>query len=103
MKKPLQGFIEFIRSQGVVGLAVGVIMGTSITKLITAFVTDIINPIVGLLLGRIGDLSKAYLQIGSTQILFGSFISSLIDFLIIAFVVYFGIKILKLDRLDKKK
>jgi len=103
MKKPLQGFIEFIRSQGVVGLAVGVIMGTSITKLITAFVTDIINPIVGLLLGKIGDLNNAYLQIGSTQILFGSFISSLIDFLIIAFVVYFGVKILKLDRLDKKK
>ena len=50
----------------------------------------------------IGDLDKMYLPIGSAKILFGSFISSLIDFLIIAFVVYFSVKLLKLDRLDKK-
>jgi large conductance mechanosensitive channel len=98
----MKGLIEFIRSQGVIGLAIGVIMGTSITKLITAFVTDIINPVIGLLLGKIGDLSKVYIQIGQAKILLGSFISSLIDFIIIAFVVYFGVKILKLDRLDKK-
>lgn len=102
MKKTIKGFLDFVRSQGVIGLAIGVVMGTSVTKLVTAFVTDIINPVIGLLLGRIGDLSKLYLQIGSAQILFGSFISSLIDFLIIAFVIYFGAKILKLDRLDKK-
>ena len=102
IKKQLQGFIEFIRSKGVIGLAIGVVMGTSVTKLVTALVTDLINPIIGLLLGRIGDLSKLYWQIGSTQILFGSFISSLIDFLIIAFVVYFGVKILGIDKLDKK-
>lgn len=102
MKKTLKGFIEFVRSQGVIGLAVGVVMGTSVTKLITAFVTDIINPIVGLLLGQIGDLSKAYLQISSAKILFGSFISSLIDFLIVAFIIYFSVKIFKLDSLDKK-
>ena len=102
MKKQLKGFVEFIQSQGVIGLAIGVVMGTSITKLVTALVTDIINPFVGLLLGKIGDLSKFYFQIGSAQILFGSFISSLIDFLIIAFVVYFSVKILKIDRLEKK-
>jgi large-conductance mechanosensitive channel len=43
-----------------------------------------------------------YLPVGSAKILFGSFISSLIDFLIIAFVVYFSVKLLKLDRLEKK-
>lgn len=103
MKKPFLGFIEFIRSQGVVGLAVGFIMGASITKLITAFVSDIINPIVGILLGPIGDLSKVYLSIGSAKILFGSFISSIIDFLIIAFIVYFSVKIIGVDRVDKNK
>ena len=102
MKKTLKGFLEFIQSQGVIGLAIGVVMGTSVTKLVTAFVTDLINPIIGLLLGKIGDLNKMYLQVGSAQILFGSFISSLIDFLIVAFVVYFSVKFLKLDRLDKK-
>lgn len=103
MKKQMKGFIEFIQSQGIIGLAIGVVMGTSVTKLVTALVTNIINPIVGLLLGKIGDLSKVYLQIGSAKILFGSFISSLIDFLIIAFVVYFSVKILGIDKLDKKK
>jgi len=102
MKKQLKGFLEFIQSQGVIGLAIGVVMGTSITKLVTALVTDIINPFVGLLLGKIGDLSKLHFQIGSAQILVGSFISSLIDFLIIAFVVYFSVKILKIDRFEKK-
>lgn len=99
---PLKGFLEFIQSQGVIGLAIGVVMGTSVTKLVTALVTDIINPIIGLFLGKIGDLSKIYFQLGSAQILFGSFISSLIDFLIIAFVVYFAVKILGIDKLDKK-
>ena len=103
MKKPLKGFVDFIRSKGVIGLAVGVVMATSVTKLVTALVTDIINPLIGLLLGKIGDLSQLYFQIGSAKILFGSFISSLIDFLIVAFVVYFGIKILKLEKIDKKK
>ena len=103
MKKQMKGFIEFIQSQGIIGLAIGVVMGTSVTKLVTALVTNIINPIVGILLGKIGDLSKVYLQIGSAKILFGNFISSLIDFLIIAFVVYFAVKILGIDKLDKKK
>lgn len=103
MKKPVKGFIEFIRSQGVIGAAVGFIMAASITKLITAFVIDIINPIVGLLLGSVGDLKNVYLQIGSTKILFGDFISSIIDFLIIALIIYFGVKIIGLEKLDQKK
>jgi large conductance mechanosensitive channel len=102
IKKPLQGFLDFIRAKGVIGLAIGIVMGTSVTKLVAALVTDIINPLIGILLGRIGDLSKVYIQIASAQILIGSFISSIIDFLIIAFVVYFAVKILGIDKLDKK-
>ncbi len=103
INNPLAGFIEFIQSQGVIGLAIGVVMGTSVTKLVTSLVTNIINPVIGLFLGKIGDLSKMSLQIGSAQILFGNFISSFIDFVIIAFVVYFSVKILGIDKLDKKK
>ena len=99
----MKGFFEFIRSQGVVGLAVGFIMGGSITKLITSLVNDIINPFVGLLIGSTaGDLTSAYLQIGSSKIFWGSFVSSLVDFIIIAFIVYFGVKILGIDNLDGK-
>jgi large conductance mechanosensitive channel len=99
----MKGFIDFIRSQGVVGLAVAFIMGASITKLITSFVNDLINPLIGLLFNSIGELENAYIQIASTRIPFGSFISSLIDFLIISIIIYFGVKVLGIKNLDKKK
>ena len=100
---PLTGFVEFIRSQGVVGLAVGFILGGSITKFITSFVNDIINPIVGILISRAGDLKANYLQFGSAKIMWGSFVSNFIDFVIIALIVYFGVKILGIEKLDNKK
>lgn len=99
----MRGFIEFIREQGVMGLAVGFILGGAISKLVTSFVNDLVNPIVGIFLGRTGELKKVFLQIGSSKILWGDFVSSFIDFAIIAFVVYFGVKILRLEVLYKKK
>jgi large conductance mechanosensitive channel len=99
----MKGFIEFIRSHGVVGLAVGFIMGGSITKLITSLVNDIVNPVVGILISRAGDLKDNYFLVGSAKVMWGSFISSFIDFIIIAFIVYFGVKILGIDKLDKEK
>lgn len=102
-RKHMKGFITFIREQGVVGLAVGFILGGAISKMVTSLVNDIINPTIGILLGRVGQLSSAYLKIGQSKIMWGNFLNTAIDFTIIAFVVYFGVKILKLDRLDKKK
>lgn len=99
----MKGFITFIREQGVMGLAVGFLLGGSVSKLVTSLVNDIINPIVGVFLGRIGELKKMYILVGTSKIMAGSFINSFIDFAIIALVVYFGVKGLGLDRLDKKK
>ncbi len=99
----MKGFIEFIREQGVMGLAVGFILGGAVSKLVTSLVNDMVNPVVGIFLGRAGELKKVFFQVGSAKIMWGSFVNSFIDFAIIAFVVYFGVKILKLDKLDKKK
>ena len=99
----MQGFFEFIRKQGVVGLAVGFILGGAVSKLVSSIVTDLINPLVSLALGSVGGLKEAYLPIGSAKLMYGDFIGTLIDFIIIAMVVYFGVKVLKLDKLDKKK
>lgn len=99
----MKGFINFIREQGVMGLAVGFILGGAVSKVVSSIVTDIINPLIGLALGAVGDFEKAYFLIGSAHILWGSFVSTIVDFLIIALVVYFGVKLLKLDKLDKKK
>lgn len=99
----MKGFLDFIREKAVVGLAVGFILGGAIAKLVTAFINDLINPILGIILGVAGGIKLAYIQIGPTKILWGDFVASLIDFTVIAFVVYFGVKILRLERLDKKK
>ncbi|MEK7071079.1 MAG: MscL family protein [Patescibacteria group bacterium] len=99
----MRGFIDFIREKGVVGLAVGFILGGAIQKLVTSMVTDLINPFLGLILGSAKGLQTAYIPIGSAKILYGSFISSFIDFIIIALVVYYGVKALRLDKLEKSK
>lgn len=97
-----KGFSEFIRKQGVIGLAVGFLLGGAVSRLVAALVSDIINPLLGLVLGRTGGLKTASLSLGSAQIMWGDLLSVLIDFIVIALVVYFGIKLLKLDKLDKK-
>lgn len=99
----MKGFLEFIREQGVVGLAVGFILGGAVSKLVSALVEDIISPILGLALNNLGNLSEAYITIGTAQIMWGDFLNVMIDFVVIALVVYFGVKWLKLDKLDRKK
>lgn len=98
----MKGFLEFIREQGVVGLAVGFILGGSVSKFVTALVEDIISPILGLAVGKVENLKGAYFMISSAKILWGDFLSVAIDFTMIAAVVYFGVKLFKLDRLQKK-
>lgn len=99
----MKGFIEFIRSQGVVGLAVGFILGKAVSDVVGSIVSDLVNPIIGIALGKFGDLSALSLHVLSANITYGKFISILINFVIIAFVVYFGVKKLKLDKLDAPK
>ncbi len=99
----MKGFIEFIREQGVIGLAVGFILGGAISKLVASLVKDIINPFLGIVLGAVNNLNNVVFHLGKAEILIGNFVSALIDFIIIAFVIYFGVKKLGLDRLDKKK
>lgn len=95
----MKGFIKFIREQGVVGLAVGFILGGAVSKVVSSLVEDIINPIIGAIFGSSEGLASW--SIGVINL--GSFISVLIDFLIVAAVVYYIFKGLKLDKLDARK
>lgn len=101
MNQKLQGFMDFIRAQGVVGLAVGFILGGAVSKTVSSLVDNIINPLVGAMLGKVALADKA-LTIGDISLKYGAFISTLVDFIIVAAVVYFGVKALGLDKLDKK-
>lgn len=98
----MKGFIEFIRKQGVVGLAVGFILGGAVSKVVSSLVVDIINPLLSVVLGVVGGMKEASLKIGTVEVFWGSFVNAFVDFLVIALVVYFGVKLLKLDKLDKK-
>ncbi len=103
VRAPIAGFVQFLREQGVVGLAIGFILGGAVSKVVTAFVTDIINPILSIALGAADEFRQSAISVGGAQILWGDFLSVLIDFVIVAAVVYFGFKILGLEKLDKKK
>ncbi|OGZ78498.1 MAG: hypothetical protein A2528_01610 [Candidatus Staskawiczbacteria bacterium RIFOXYD2_FULL_37_9] len=96
----LNDFTEFIRKHDVVSLAIGFMMGGAVQKFIGAIISDVINPLLGIILS-IGDLSKASTEIGPIKFMWGDLISNSINFIAIIFVVYFGIKILKLDKLRK--
>lgn len=102
IKKPALGFLDFIREQGVIGLAIGFILGGSIRSVVDSIVNDLINPLLGLLLGKV-DFSQAVWQVGSAEVAWGNFIATLINFTIVAAVVFFGVKGLGLEKLDKKK
>lgn len=99
----MNDFIDFIKEQGVISLAIAFIMGAAVVKLVGSLVEDIINPIIAITLGNLDNLSNAYFKIGEAKIMWGHFISIFIDFIIIALVVYFIFKVLGLKNLDKSK
>jgi len=99
----IRDFVEFIRKQGIIGLAIGFILGGAVSKVVSSLVQDVINPLLGIVLGSTKGLETAVLTLGSAQIKWGSFVSALIDFVIIALVVYYGFKKLGLEKLDRKK
>lgn len=99
----MKKFLEFIREQGVIGLAVGFILGGAVSQLVAAVVTDLVNPFIGLLIGSVKGLEKAYFPLFGAKVLYGHFLSVLVNFVVVAAVVYGLVRILRLDRLDKKK
>jgi large conductance mechanosensitive channel len=105
----VRGFVDFIRTQGVVGLAVGLVLGTAVGTLVKSLVDNVILPPVGLLLGSGDGLKGLSWTIGKGNggdpavIYYGTFLNDLLNFLIIALVVYFVFHLLGLTKLDKKK
>lgn len=91
------GFSNFLKNQGVVTLAIGFILGTAISKFVSSLVTDIINPILNFFMGGVDDLSTKVFHLGKSTIHYGTFLNSGIDFIVIALVVYLGVKLLGID------
>lgn len=87
-QKNMKDFIAFIRERGILGLAIGFILGKAVSDLVASLVGDIINPVIGIGLGRFKDLSLLSVQVASATISYGKFISLLINFILVALIVY---------------
>lgn len=100
-------FMNFVREQGVVGLAVGLAIGTAAGASVKSIVEGFINPMINLLVGSQEGLmaAKWHVEIGSrtADFAWGAVLSSLITLIATALVIYWLVKVAKLDRLDKKK
>lgn len=103
------GFMNFVREQGVVGLAVGLAIGTAAGASVKVIVDEFISPIVALMTRGI-DLNSlkwvimpAENGMKEVSIGYGAILSSVITLLATAFVIYQIVHIAKLDRADKKK
>lgn len=106
--RPFQGFINFVREQGVVGIGVGFVIGSSAAVLIKSVVTNLLNPIIGVVMGGTNLANKTVClnsKVGVCQntLNYGQVISDIISFLLILVVVYFVIKGLRLEKLDKEQ
>ena len=84
-------FQEFINQGNVMDMAVGIIIGGAFTAIVTALTTSIINPLITVITGGGTDMTGA-LVVPGTEIDFGAFISAIINFLIIAIVVFLLVK-----------
>ena len=103
LKGGLAGFMTFIKEQNVVGLAVGLVLGTAASGLDNSLINNVIMPPLGFLLGSADGIKGLVLDMGTTPagehavLAYGAFINDLINFLVLALVIYFVIKLLKLD------
>lgn len=112
----LKEFKEFISKGSVMDLAIGVIIGGAFSKIVSSLVDDIIMPLVGLLLGGV-DISNYFVTLdggkyatlaeaqeaGAATLNYGVFLNRIIDFLIIAFVLFLIIKAINKARALTKK
>lgn len=89
----IKGFKEFLLKNNVLALAVAVIVGGAVGKVVTSLAQDIIMPLVSQILPS-GEWRTAQIMIGKAALKWGSFLGNVIDFMIIAFVVYLMTKAL---------
>ena len=101
MKKIFVEFKDFISRGNVMDMAVGVIIGGAFTAIVNSLVSDLLNPILGLITGGVMDFSDLTIPLGGTSINYGAFLTAVINFLLVALVI-FGITKM-LNSLHRKK
>ena len=98
----LKEFREFAIKGNVVDLAVGVIIGTAFGKIVSSLVADIIMPLIGILIGGV-HYEDLVIEVGDAQVTYGKFIENIIDFIVIAFVIFLLVKAINHFRRQAEK
>ena len=97
----IKEFLEFLKLYGVVGLAIAVVIGGKANAMVTTFVEGILMPIVGVLIPG-GAWKTATLDVGSVKFVLGPFLGAVLDFVIVAALVFMIAKtVLKQDKIAK--
>jgi large conductance mechanosensitive channel len=106
----LKGFLDFVREQGVVGLAVGLVLGGAVSVLVKSLIDNVVMPPLGFILGSAEGLKGLSFNMGKTAggedaiLYYGTFLNDVINFVVIAAVVYAVVHMLGFDKkLDKTK
>ncbi|OGL34305.1 hypothetical protein A3F64_00295 [Candidatus Saccharibacteria bacterium RIFCSPHIGHO2_12_FULL_42_8] len=102
------GFMDFIRTQGVVGLAVALVLGGAVAVMVKSLIDNVVMPPLGFVLGSAEGLKGLEMTLGKAGgkqavLHYGVFLNDLVNFIVIALVIYMVVHLLGLDKLDKKK
>lgn len=95
----LKEFKEFAMKGNIMDMAIGVIIGGAFQKIVTSLVNDIIMPAIAIFTGKV-DFSDLVITIGNSSIKYGNFITTIVDFLIIAFSIFIAIR--SINKLNDK-
>src|SRR5699024_12851357 len=87
----LKDFKEFAFQGNLIDLAIAVIFGTAFSAIVTSLVDDIIMPLIGVLLGGT-DFSRLSIEVVSATVMYGAFIQTIVDFIIIAFSIFIALR-----------
>ncbi len=99
----MKEFKEFISRGNVMDMAVGIIIGGAFTAIVSSLVADIITPIIGMLMGGI-NFSELAVTVGSANLTYGNFIQAIINFLLVAWVLFMIVKAMnKMKRKEEEK
>jgi large conductance mechanosensitive channel len=96
----LKEFREFAMRGNVMDLAVAVIIGGAFGKIVTSLVNDLLTPLIGLVMGGV-NFSDLAIVVGGAEVRWGAFVQSIIDFIIIAFVIFLLVR--SINRLKREE
>ena len=102
MKDFINEFKAFISRGNVIDLAVGIIMGNAFTAIVNSLVNDMVMPLVGMLCAGV-NIAELSVTVGSADLKYGAFLQAILNFLIIAFVIFCMVKAINVARTKTEK